>query len=149
MTKGWFKKGSKPVIECIHTKKRRSVFGALSKKEFSAQMTEERCNAQTWLMFLKSLLRKFGKVLIVIDGAKYHFEKKSVQKFYEYNKHRLIVIQLPPYSPELSPTEQVWKKIKKWLAITPWATENEFENKLVEALNNPDFMVKMFEYYSP
>jgi transposase len=121
----------------------------LSIDEFSAQLTEEKCNAQTWLQFLKSLLRKFGKILIVIDGAKYHFEKKIVQKFYEENKHRLVVVQLPSYSPELSPIEPVWKKIKKWLAITPWATEQEFEMKLVEALNNPDFMVKMFDYYLP
>lgn len=123
------------------------MFGALSKDEFSAQLTEEKCNNQTWLQFLKSLLRKYGKILIVIDGAKYHFEKEHVQKFYEENKHRLVIMQLPPYSPELNPIEQVWKKVKKWLAITPWATEKEFEMKLAEALNNPDFMVKMFDFY--
>ena len=121
----------------------------MSKEEFSAQFTEEKCNSQTWLQFLKSLLRKYEKIFIVVDGAKYHFEKEHVQKFYEKNKQRLVVMQLPPYSPELNPIEQVWKKIKKWLAITPWATEKEFEIKLVEALNNPDFMVKMFGYYSP
>lgn len=93
------------------------------------------------------MLRKYGKILIVVDGAKYHFEKEHVQKFYEENKERLVVIQLPPYSPELNPIEQVWKKVKKWLAITPWASEKEFEMKLTEALNNSDFMVKMFEYY--
>lgn len=112
-------------------------------------MTEEYCNWQTWLKFLKSLLRKFGKILIVIDGAKYHFEKAHAQKFYEENKHRLVVMQLPAYSPQLSPIEQVWKKVKKWLAITPWATEKGFELKLAEALNNPNFKVKMFEYYFP
>ena len=125
------------------------MFGALSENEFSAQMTEEKCNAQTWLMFLGSLIRKYGKILIVVDGAKYHFEKELVQKFYEDNKHGLVVIQLPPYSPNLNPIEQTWKKIKNWLAITPWATEKEFEMKLAEALNNPDFMSKMFGYYLP
>ena len=134
-------------MRCIHTKKRRSVFGTLSQEEFSSQLTEERCNFQTWLQFLKSLLRKYEKILIVVDGAKYHFEKEHVQKFYEENKHQLVIVQLPPYSPNLNPIEQVWKKVKKWLAITPWATEKEFEIKLAEALNNPDFMVKMFDFY--
>ena len=120
----------------------------MSQEEFSAQLTEEKCNFQTWLQFLKSLLRKYGKMLIVVDGAKYHFEKEHVQQFYEENKHQLVIVQLPPYSPNLNPIEQVWKKVKKWLAITPWATEKEFEMKLAEALNNPDFKVKMFEYYS-
>jgi len=125
------------------------VFGALSETEFSSQMTEEKCNAQTWLQFLKSLLRKYGKTLIVVDGAKYHFEKEHVKKFYEEYKDTLKVIQLPAYSPQLNPIEQTWKKIKNWLAITPWATEKEFEMKLAEALNNPDFMSKMFGYYLP
>ena len=57
-------------------------------------MTEEKCNAQTWLKFLKSLLRKFEKILIVVDGAKYHFEKEHVQKFYEENKEKLIITQV-------------------------------------------------------
>jgi transposase len=110
-------------------------------------MTEEKCNWKTYLQFLKSLVRKLGKVAIVIDGAKYHFEKDHVQKFYEENKDKVVIIQLPSYSPDFNPTEQVWKKIKKWLAKSIWATKDEFELKLVEALNNPDFMVKMFDYY--
>ena len=140
-------KGSNPSIEIIHTKKRRSVFGALSENEFSAQMTEQRCNAQTYLQFLKSLIRKYGKILIVIDGAKYHFEKSIVKPFYEKNKHQLKVMQLPAYSPELSPVEQTWKKIKKFLASTPWSNEEQFEIKLAETLNNPFFMTQMYQYY--
>ncbi len=123
------------------------MFGALSNSNFWAQMTEEKCNWDTYLQFIKSLLKKGNKIVIVVDGAKYHFEKQRIQSFYENNKDRLIVIQLPPYSPDLNPIEQTWKKIKKWLAISVWATKEEFEMKLVEALNNPDFMVKMFDYY--
>lgn len=149
MARGWFRKGCRPTIKIIHTKERFAVFGALSENEFSAQLTEEKANAQTWLQFLKSLLRKYGKIIIVVDGAKYHFEKALVQKFYEANKGKLIVIQLPPYSPKLNPIEQTWKKIKKWMAITPWGSKDEFEMKLVETLNNPDFMSKMFDYYLP
>ena len=147
ITQGIFLKGSKPEIETIQTKERFSVFGALSENEFSAQITEERCDNKTYLQFLKSLLRKFGKILLVLDGARYHFEKKHVQKFYEENKNRLILLQLPPYSPELNPIEQTWKKIKKWLAITPWSNKKEFEMKLIETLNNRFFMTPMYQYY--
>lgn len=133
----------------MHEKKRRSVFGALSNNEFTAQITEERCNNKTYLQFIKSLLRKYKKVLLVADGAAYHFEKRNVQKFYNDNKEILKIIQLPAYSPELNPIEQVWKKMKKWLAITEWKNEEQFEAKIVQALNNPDFMIKMFDYYIP
>lgn len=101
----------------------------------------------TYLQFLKSLLRKHARVLLVVDGAGYHFEKEHVQKFYANNNEKLKIIQLPPYSPELNPIEQTWKKIKKWLAITPWVTKKQFEEKLALALNNPDFMTKMYGYY--
>lgn len=149
LAKGWFRKGSKPTVKIIYTKERFTVFGALSENEFSAQFTEEKANAQTYFQFLKSLLRKYERSIIVVDGAKYHFEKAVIQKFYEDNKENLIVVQLPPYSPKLNPIEQTWKKIKKWMAITPWGSKEEFEMKLVEALNNPDFMSKMFDYYMP
>ena len=149
LTRGWFKKGSKPVVKTAYGKTRISVFGALSENEFSAQMTEEKCNYKTYLQFLKSLMRKYGKVLIVIDGAKYHFEKEHVQSFYKDNKDSLRVIQLPAYSPELNPIEQTWKKTKKWMAMTIWATKEEFEMKIAEALNKREFMTKLYEYYLP
>ena len=149
LTKGWFRKGSKPVVKTAYGKSRISVFGALSQNEFSAQMTEEKCNNETYLQFLKSLLRKYEKVLIVVDGAKYHFEKEHVQSFYEEKKEVLKVIQLPAYSPELNPIEQTWKKIKKWMAISIWATKEEFEMKIAEALNKQDFMTELYEYYVP
>lgn len=149
LTKGWFRKGSKPVVKTAYGKGRISVFGALSQNEFSAQMTEEKCNNETYLQFLKSLLRKYGKILIVLDGARYHFEKEHIQRFYEEKKEVLKVIQLPAYSPELNPIEQTWKKIKKWMAISIWATKEEFEIKIAEALNKQEFMTELYEYYVP
>lgn len=92
-------------------------------------------------------MNKHGKIVIVVDGASYHFEKAHVQKFYEENKHRLKVIQLPAYSPELNPIEQVWKKIKNWLATRIWCTKEELQEQLVNALNNPDFTVKIYDYF--
>lgn len=98
---------------------------------------------------MSSLLRKYGKLVLVVDGAKYHFEKEIVQTFYKENENILKIIQLPPYSPKLNPIEQTWKKIKKFLAIKPWGSKEEFEMTLVMALNNPEFMTKMFDYYVP
>ena len=149
VTKGWFLKGSKPIVKTTYGKGRISIFGALSNKELSSQMTEEKCDNKTYLQFIKSLLRKFGKILVVIDGASYHFEKEHVQKFYEDKKDVLKVIQLPAYSPELNPIEQSWKKVKKWLALSLWSTKEEFETRICEALNNRDFMTELYDYYVP
>jgi len=112
-------------------------------------LTEEKCNYKTYLTFLKALLEKHGKIVIVVDGSKYHFEKEHVQKFYEETEDFLKVIQLPPYSPELSPIEQTWKKTKKWLAMAIWGTKEEFEMELSEALSSTSIKAKMFNYYLP
>ena len=99
------------------------------------------------MTFLNALLRKEEKVAIVVDGAKYHFEKEHVQKFYKEREQCLNVIQLPAYSPELNPIEQTWKNTKKWLAIHIWGTKKEFEMQLLNALNSPSVKTKMFDYY--
>lgn len=136
-------------MKTMYTKGRISVFGALSKDELFTRLTEEKCDHKTYLTFLKALLRKHGRIVIVIDGSKYHFEKEHVQKFYEETEECLKVIQLPPYSPELSPIEQTWKKTKNWLAITIWGKKEEFEIELLRALNSPSIKAKMFDYYVP
>ncbi len=147
LTKGWFLKGIKATVETTYTKDRISVFGALSKDELFTQLIEGKCNHKTYLTFLNALLRKEEKVAIVIDGAKYHFEKEHVQKFYKEKELCLKVIQLPAYSPELSPIEQTWKNTKKWLAIHIWGTKKEFKMQLLNALNSPSIKTKLFDYY--
>jgi transposase len=64
----------------------------------------------------------YGKVILVIDSVSYHKSKKTL-KFYEENKDRLKVIYLPKYSPKMNPTEQVWRKMNKWLATRIWFTK--------------------------
>lgn len=134
-------------VACV--KERVSVFGALSKDKFVSMTLKEKCNAQTYLRFLNLLLNEENKVLIAVDGAKYHFEKEFVQKFYNENKHRLKVTQLPGYSPELNPIEQEWKNLKHWMSISIWGTQEEFELKLKEGLENSELRPKMFDYFVP
>ena len=147
--RGWFLKVCKTIVDTTYAKGRISVFGAVSNDELFTQLTEEKCDNKTYLTFLKALLRKHGKIFIVVDGGKYHFEREHVQKFYKENEDCLKVIQLPPYSPELSPIEPVWKKTKKQLAIAIWGRKGEFETELLNALNSLSIKVKMFEYYVP
>ena len=67
-------------MKTIYTKGRISVFGALSKDELFTQLTEEKCDHRTYLTFLKTLLRKHGKIVIVVDGSKYHFRERTCAK---------------------------------------------------------------------
>jgi transposase len=141
-----FKVGSKPTGDYVYTKDRVSVFGALGEEDFYYETTEKYCNWKNWLKFVINLLKKYGKIVIIIDGASYHFQKKHVQNFYDYNDKNLVVFQLPPYSPELNPIEQFWEPVKEHLANTNWFTKKKFKEKLIEGLETCT-KPKLYDYY--
>ena len=67
-------------------------------------------NASTYLDFLHRLApyyRRRGAILIQ-DNASYH-KDSEVWSWFKSNRHWLEVHQLPPYSPELNPTERLWQ----------------------------------------
>lgn len=71
-------------------------------------------NASSYLDFLRFLVphyRRRGAVLIQ-DNASYHKEAE-VWSWFKSNRHWLEVHQLPPYSPELNPTERLWQYTRK------------------------------------
>lgn len=66
--------------------------------------------------FLRHLLREIaGKVVLVWDGASIH-RCKEVKAFLSAGgAKRLRLVPLPPYAPELNPTEGVWGWLKRAL----------------------------------
>ncbi len=64
--------------------------------------------------FLKKILATFKKEIHLIwDGAKCHYGE-AVKTFLstEPDAKRLFLYRIPPYSPELNPTEQLWNNTK-------------------------------------
>jgi len=50
--------------------------------------------------------------LLVIDGAPAHVAKALKIP------DNVLLVRLPPYSPELNPIERVWQDLRKWLGST-------------------------------
>ncbi len=96
---------------------------------------EGKLNSDSYIDFLKSVLSKTRKHIILIqDGAPYHKGKKVVGFF---NKHqsRLTVFTLPSYSPDFNPIEMLWKKIKAaGTHLTYFPTFDGLKNKVNEML---------------
>ena len=68
--------------------------------------------------------------VIVIDQAKWHTSKKT------YIPNNISLLPLPPYSPELTPQENVWQWIKdKYLANRVFASLDEIVDASVIAWN--------------
>lgn len=110
----WAKKGSRPNVKVNHACKRFHVFGARTKKRFVFQFSKKQ-NQKTYVRFLKTLVKRWPKLLLFTDGAPWH-RGKLVDDFCKKHKKTFRVIRFPKYSPNLNPVEQCWKLGKRTLA---------------------------------
>jgi transposase len=99
--------------------------------------------------FLKKLHADVGRPLIVIaDNASYH-KGGVVQRYVKMSRGQVTVANLPQYSPELNPDEQVWNHAKARLAKLFVATKDEFKAALFSILlsiqRSTDLILSFFQ----
>jgi transposase len=110
----WAPIGQQPQVKTTGLRKGYKVFGVI--EFFSGRLIyqglEDRFNSASYQAFLQSLLAQFsGPTLLIQDGAKYH-TSQATRDFFKQHADRLIVHQLPSYSPDYNPIEYLWKKVK-------------------------------------
>ena len=105
-----------PVVFHAPTKKSVSLFGAVNLSSGKLIYTISPVfNAVTFAAFLKYVLKRSSKqkkILIILDNARYH-HAVLLKPWLKKNRHRLTLLFLPPYSPELNPIERVWKLTRR------------------------------------
>lgn len=72
----------------------------------------ERNRSEEFIAFLRKIRKENpGKrIVIVLDNFKTHHAKKVKE---EAEKLNILLVYLPPYSPDLNPIENVWKSVKR------------------------------------
>jgi transposase len=71
-------------------------------------------DGQRVVVFLRHILRHVeGKVLVVWDGAAIHRCHEVKRFLAEGAAHRLKLLRLPAYAPDLNPDEGVWRWLKR------------------------------------
>ena len=128
----WAPRGHQPQIKTTGLRKGYKVFGAI--EYFTGRLiyqgTEERFQSDSYQAFLRYLLSQVpGTIILIQDGARYH-TSKSTRQFLEHHKKRLLVYQLPSYSPDYNPIEYLWKKVKTK------ATHNRYFAEFVKLVNS-------------
>jgi len=106
----WAPKGQQPRVLSASTRQKVGFFEALNLKT-GCLLTKEAStfNAETFGDFLRYLLQHTqGKLFLILDNASWH-KAQDLRHFFIDNRHRLVRIFLPPYSPELNPIERVWR----------------------------------------
>ena len=138
LTYTWAKKGEQPTVETSGKRKGYKVFGLIDyfSGRFFFKCQEERLNSQTYAAYLKEVLSKTRKHIVLIqDGARYH-TSAAMKAFFEQHKHRLSVFELPSYSPDYNPIEKLWKKVKeKGTHLQYFPTFDALKDKVHETLS--------------
>lgn len=86
------------------------------------------CNADLFQLFLNefSLQNPDELKLIVLDNGAFHKAQKLVIP------ENIVLIFLPPYSPELNPAEKIWAKFKRDFTNRLFHTLDSLEKYLCE-----------------
>jgi transposase len=119
-----------------------SVIGAISLLGILAMMyIETAVDTNIFSVFIKKLLLSKLKPgqFVIFDNVKFH-KAKEIKDLIESRGAKVVF--LPPYSPDLSPIEKMWSKIKETLKKIMPKTAPQFHDALVKSLcnvNDDDF----------
>lgn len=142
---GWFLKGSRPIQQFNYLRAQFHCFGAQGHHK-NHYMFSEQINAKQFTKFLKRLKNQHKKLFIILDNAKWH-KTKNIQNFCKENKIQTEF--LPPYSPNLNPIEQWWKKIKNTTTNQLFYNKQQIKKHVNSQLKSKKNSPKMFQYLSP
>lgn len=115
--------------------KKFSIIGAISMLCVVAVMyTDGAINKNIFYTFIKEYLLKELKKgqYVLMDNISFH-KQKDIKELVESVGAKIVF--LPPYSPDLSPIEKMWSKIKKLLKYSKPRTDEQFHTSLFNALN--------------
>lgn len=133
----WGKIGKTPIV-----KEHRGRFGinCISVVNANGLMRfrcfEGRMNSERFIDFLKYLSKDTDRpIYLVVDGASYHTSKKT-RAYVQSTNDQVRLYQLPAYSPELNPDEQVWNHAKRRTGKMTIANKDDMKRAAVKALRS-------------
>lgn len=110
LTRTWAKKGTRPRLIRQQQFEYAYIFGAVCPvRDEAVGLIMPAANTEAMLVHLEYISRKIpaGRHgVIILDKAAWHTTKR-LKKF-----SNITLIGLPPASPELNPTEQVWQALR-------------------------------------
>jgi transposase len=142
-------KGVKPICTHQNIFKSTYIFGAFSPYDGDSLVMEmPNCNGENFQIFLDELSKNKPeefKVMILDNGA---FHKGKALKI----PNNIVLVFLPPYSPELNPAELVWLNMKRKMTNKIYKTMEEPKldlDKIVENLLTKEFIMSLcrFNYF--
>ncbi|WP_086975715.1 IS630 family transposase [Archaeoglobus fulgidus] len=106
---------NKPSVKKNTTKMRANTFGFYAINGESVVDFKENSKKESVCEFLEKIREKNPDkiIIIVLDNFRSHWARKTRRKAKKLN---MVLVYLPPYSPDLNPIEQIWRVIKRVLS---------------------------------
>jgi transposase len=115
-SKSLFLKGTTPEIKSPPVREKISIMGAMGMDNGQLiTMKAEIFNADSFRTFVKRIIKNAKterKILLVLDNARFHHAVIN-REFLNSVNHKIVLMYLPAYSPELNPIESFWKKTRR------------------------------------
>lgn len=128
--RAWSPKGQPHVADAAAPRARVNVVGALDYASGTVwhDLYSRTVKRDAVVTLIDQREERMPLTLIVLDNARTHHHIDPA-KFDEWLvEHRLVLMYLPPYSPELNPIEVVWKHLKyHWRRFVTWTREELLE----------------------
>ncbi len=139
-------KGVKPICPYHHKYESTYLFGAFSPVTGNAFMLDlPFCNAATFQLFLNEFAMEQPselKIMFLDNGA---FHKANKLKIPD----NIVLVFLPPYSPELNPAEKVWWVLKREINLQVFKTMNELQmylDKVIKKAITEENIIQLISY---
>lgn len=132
----WALEGSRPTVDTWGTQAAINLFTGVN--QTSPKLNYRvfpRQNSAHFCQFLKHLLNQYPnkRLLLILDHARFHTSRQTTQ-FFERHRKRLEPLFLPKYSPNLNPTEQLFR----------WLRQDVTHNQFFETLTPLKLTVREF-----
>lgn len=115
-SKAWIRRGLEKLIKSNTGRKRLNINGAYNPATHEVIVHEDfTINAQTTIRFFEKVEAYYADkaaIYAIVDNATY-YRNKDIKKYLEHS--RIVLIFLPPYSPNLNLIERLWKFMRKKL----------------------------------
>ena len=113
VVKTYAPRGQTPVLRECNSRDHLSVMGAITQQgKVFTLVRQEPLNGRHTIEFLEHLLRMTSKrLLVILDRSPIH-RQAEVKKFVAETE-RIRLEMLPPYAPDLNPTEWMWRHLKQ------------------------------------
>ena len=112
--RGWMPRGADPTVKTGFSKKPVKAFGVLGRDSLHVMLAGA-ANLATFKVFLEDLRREYGRATPITDTTPCH-RSQYVQDYLASTNGDIVLIRLPPYTPQMNPSDIQRKVIKGRLA---------------------------------